>query len=398
VRRRVAAAGVLVSGFLAAGSAQPTPALVTIQTIVTAADGSAVTGLARDDFELRVDDVERPVETFVARTRPTTALLVDVSASVVTVPGTLEEAVACLVDGLEPRDRLRVGALARHLFLGPIRSDYRAARGDLRQVLNPTLEDIVGPTPLWDAVAYIAGELAKGPTPAAILLVTDGRSTGNRLSLAQAAQYVVDARVSLNVLVVGPPEHLSVMPQDGTESIVVRPGAPIAAFAEFTGGGLQRISAHVPPGILASVFAQLRETYTLGFRSVAADGEMHRIAVRVRRAGLTVRAPHGYIASPTGAGENARSDRRGRWMRAGSRSIRASRSASIGAAFPATRSGAAATRSESWRSPADRQQRSWPSTRRRRLGVARRRPCRGRLLSGTSWSTIWSWERSTYSR
>jgi hypothetical protein len=301
VRRRVAAAGVLVIGFLAAGSAQTTPALVTIQTIVTAADGSAATGLARDDFELRVDDVERPVETFVARTRPTTALLVDVSASVVTMPGTLEEALACLVDGLEPRDRLRVGALARHLFLGPIRSDYRAARGDLRQVLNPTLEDIVGPTPLWDAVAYIAGELAKGPTPAAILLVTDGRSTGNRLSLAQAAQYVVDARVSLNVLVVGPPEHLSVMPQDGTESIVVRPGAPIAAFAEFTGGGLQRISVHVPPGILASVFAQLRETYTLGFRPVAADGEMHRIAVRMRRAGMTVRAPLGYIASPAGS-------------------------------------------------------------------------------------------------
>jgi hypothetical protein len=91
------------------------------------------------------------------------------------------------------------------------------------------------------------------------------------------------------------------MPQDDANAIVVRPGAPISAFAEFTGGGLLRISANVPPGIAATVFARLRETYTLGFRSVASDGEMHRIAVRVKRPGVDVRAPRGYIAPREGS-------------------------------------------------------------------------------------------------
>lgn len=292
---RLALAGVLAAAAFARGSAQPAAPLVTVHAVVTSASGGPVPLLTGDDFELRVDDVARPVEEFVARIRPTVALLVDVSASVFTVPGTLEEAVACLVDGLEARDRLRVGAVARHLYLGPVRSDYKSARSDVQHALNPRVEHIVGPTPLWDALAFVASELAKEPGPSAILLVTDGRSTGNRLGIAEAAEHALGANVSINALVAGPPEHLTMVPQDGERSVVVRPAAPLSSLAALTGGVLHVVDARLPIDTLGAVFAQLRETYTLRFRGVA-DRRVHRIAVRVRRSGFDVRARQAYVA------------------------------------------------------------------------------------------------------
>ncbi len=61
------------------------------------------------------------------------------------------------------------------------------------------------------------------------------------------------------------------------------------AMAEITGGVLHRVGARIPAETLATVFAELRETYTLGFRGVA-DGRVHRIAVRMKRSGFGVRA------------------------------------------------------------------------------------------------------------
>ncbi len=147
---------------------------------------------------------------------------------------------------------------------------------------------------MWDAIAFVANELAKDPRPAAILLVTDGRSTGNRLGIAEAAEHALAANVSINAAVAGPPEHLSLLPQDNERSILVRPAAPMSILADITGGVLHRVGARLPADTLATVFAELRETYTLRFRGVA-DGRVHRIAVRVTRSGFNVRARQAYV-------------------------------------------------------------------------------------------------------
>lgn len=276
--------------------AQSAPELVTFHAVVSSAAGAPVPLLTRDDFDVAIDGTEHPIETFVARNRPVVALLVDVSASMFTVPGTAEEALMCLVDGVEGADRLRVGAVARNLFLGPVRSDYKALRADLAKALSPDDENVVGPTPLWNAIAVVADDLKKAPGPRAILLLTDGRSTGNRISLAEAAEVAIQANVAVNVVVPGPPEHLTVMPQDGERSVIVRPSAPLTSLAEITGGTLHRVSAMVPPDVLTRTFAELRETYTLGVRPQGPpEARLHRVAVRLRVPGLQVRTRIGYV-------------------------------------------------------------------------------------------------------
>jgi VWFA-related protein len=286
----------LATAHVPAQSARP---LVTFNAVVSSAAGDPVPLLTRDDFEVAIDDVKHPIETFVERNRPVVGLLVDVSASMFTIPGTLEEALECLVDGIAAGDRLRVGAVARHLFLGPVRSDYKALRTDVVKALTPDVDNVVGPSPLWDAIAFVADELKKEPDPRAIILFTDGRSTGNRIGLRQAAEVAVQANVAVNVVVPGPPEHLTVMPQDGERAVIVRPSAPLSSLAEVTGGTLIRLSAMLPPDAFTRVFAELRDTYTLGVRPQGPqEARLHRVAVRLRRPGFHVRTRIGYLNAP----------------------------------------------------------------------------------------------------
>ena len=42
---------------------------------------------------------------------------------------------------------------------------------------------------------------------------------------------------------------------------------------------------------------ELHHQYILGFTPERADGRIHEITVRVRRAGLTIRARHSYLAA-----------------------------------------------------------------------------------------------------
>jgi VWFA-related protein len=283
---------------LAASPRQPAPVpLVTVHAVVTSTNGEPVPVLSRDEFEVLSDDVGRPVETFVARNRPTVALMFDVSASVFTSPGALEEAATCLADGIDARDRVRVGSMARHLMLGPVRSDRQSIRKDLAGALHPEPKSIVGPSPIWDAVAIVAANLAKEPEPRAILLVTDGRATGNRLSLAEAAGHALEFNVAVHVVFLGPPEHASIVRQDAANAVIIRPAAPLASLTHYTGGILAHGSPARPAESLTELFVQLRNTYTLGFRPASADGKMHRLTVRTTRDGLKVHAPAGHAST-----------------------------------------------------------------------------------------------------
>lgn len=295
-RMALAIAIVIVAFATARVPAQPSAPLVTFNAVVWSPTGDPVPLLTRDDFEIAIDDVNHPIDAFVARNKPLVALLVDVSASMFTVPGTLEEALTCLVDGIRAGDLLRVGAVARHLFLAPVRSDYKALRADVVTLLDPAVENVFGPTPLWNAIAYVSAELKKGPDPRAIILLTDGRSTGNRMSLSEAAEAAVQANVSVNVVVPAPPEHLTVMPQDGETAVIVRPSAPLSSLAEITGGAFHRVSAQVPPDALTRVFAELRDTYTLGVRPRGPqEPRLYRVTLRLRRPGFNVRTRIGYV-------------------------------------------------------------------------------------------------------
>jgi len=166
----------------------------------------------------------------------------------------------------------------------------------------------LGASPAWDAVDAAVTALESEPGRRAIIMVTDGRSTGNVHSLDETILHAVAADVC--VYVVGEAQEQMIR-QSETGAARVRPAAFLESMAEMTGGAYAAVFGPEPlrPArsdagavkrwvgrVLARLVDDLHSTYTLGFFATAHDGQVHRLEVRVRKPGLTVRARHGYLA------------------------------------------------------------------------------------------------------
>jgi Mg-chelatase subunit ChlD len=64
--------------------------------------------------------------------------------------------------------------------------------------------DRLGPTPIWDALDEAMALLADAPGKRAIVMYTDGRSTGNTHSLAEVMERATRASISINAVIPPP--------------------------------------------------------------------------------------------------------------------------------------------------------------------------------------------------
>ncbi len=169
------------------------------------------------------------------------------------------------------------------------------------------------PSPIWDAIDAIVKVLADTPGPRVLLLMSDGRSTGNTLSRDDAARRAIAGGVSISVVSEGG-EWL--IPQFGDAPDRARSDASLRWLADTTGGmfledGTARRTlkpqmnafAYVrelvntpskPAPLVTAIMSALRKRYRVGFAG-ATDGRVHALEVRVKRQGVTVLAPKSYV-------------------------------------------------------------------------------------------------------
>jgi hypothetical protein len=189
----------------------------------------------------------------------------------------------------------------------------------------------LGPSPVWDAVdsAVIALESEAGRR--AIILLTDGRSTGNTRSLDQAILHANAAGVAVFVVSEAVDEIL--LQGASTPTAQVRPTASLQFMADSTGGACaavfgtekwrpkrvdalaarrswereggeplrpaqvdERAFASWVGRMLSTFVGELHGGYQLEFVPPAGDGQLRTLDVRVRQVGLNVRAPRRYVA------------------------------------------------------------------------------------------------------
>jgi VWFA-related protein len=281
-------------------SRQPAP-LVLLDVGVEDTDGRAVTGLTRDDFEIIAGGATRPIESFAAgQERPLSlVLLVDVTVSMeaTTKLSVLRTGVEkWFVDKLAPRDRVQVGSVARRTSIGPAFSGSpKALLAAVRQAFDPREEDTLGPSPIWDGIDLAVAALAKAEGRRAVVLVTDGRATGNRLSPEAATVRAMAESVAVSV--VGEDWEMTIR-QDANTGVRVRPGVALERIASATGGLYlpDHTNPSAPGPILERLLADLHARYTLGFTPPVRDGKLHELDVRVRRPGLKLRTRRQYSA------------------------------------------------------------------------------------------------------
>ena len=298
--------GVIVTAVLGvgvfAGPRQTPPGragdgLVRVTVAVEHPNGSPVTGLTREDFDVVSDGLALPIQYFSAADEPVAlVLLMDMSASN-PIPGdVLNSAVdRALRKRRTPPDRVRVGGLAKTLLLSPrFATDQAELRLATRLALDVPRADRIGPSPLWDGVETAVQALEAERGRRAIVMVTDGRATGNVFGMAEVTTHALFANVSINVIAAPTGMFLR---QDEKTYARVRPTVLLEQMAGTTGGVYAEVRGvgNVEPFLMRGL-SRLHELYTLGFPPMAWDGRTHGIAVRVKRPGVTVRAKAGYVA------------------------------------------------------------------------------------------------------
>jgi VWFA-related protein len=274
----------------------PPTNVASIAVSVTTDTGSTVGGLTAGDFDVRVDGQPAAIQRVTAPPVPITlVVLFDITSSMTMYGGIEDEIARSVVPSLRAGDRARVGAIANRLSLAPVFSSApREILAAGRKAMSVRREDRYGPSPIWDALKTSADALASESGRRAILIVTDGRATGNAVSAADAVDAAVAAEAVVEVL----SENRTSFYRQGAEQsyVRVRTGYVLEELARLTGGLIlpsdPKPTADLPPAseAIPRLINDVREMYSIEIAQPGPAGSAHRVEVRVKRGGLAVRA------------------------------------------------------------------------------------------------------------
>jgi Ca-activated chloride channel family protein len=303
--------------------------LVSIYATVTDRSGRLVTDLTRDDFEVRDNGRRQTLSVFSNDLQPFSAVvMIDRSGSMTTNFELVRQAAATFVAHLLEGDRLRIGNFSQDIVLSP--ATFTDDRALLLEILREELQD-AGGSPVWEAIDRSIIALSSEPGRRVVLVFSDGDNTGssdrpsvNVKDLIRRAEehdvmvYAIGFSIVETHRVTSP-----VFPRPRPPTTRPRPFPPGGAlpFGQWGSPVLTRTTTRPPhPGLeqlasasgggyfamststgLETIFARVAEElhrqYWLGFTPGTRDGRVHRLDVRVRRSGLTVRARRDYLAA-----------------------------------------------------------------------------------------------------
>jgi len=235
---------VLTASALVGGQASRSRTLI---VSVANQDGTVAAGLTDRDFTVEIGGVPVTAVGVSQIAEPLSVMLLfDRSASVLSVPpnpsspfgpssrralldaGTVSEAI---LRSRHPSGREYFGRFSGFTeFRGPVAPNL----GAWLEVLTWGLARVPGSSsPIWDAVSDAAKRIERDPGRKLLVLVTDGRSNANALSLEDAARQVVRSGVAVSVIDIGYREQVR---QEDMLVAATRPDRLLNWLAEATGG------------------------------------------------------------------------------------------------------------------------------------------------------------------
>jgi Ca-activated chloride channel family protein len=298
-----------------------TTSLVTLPVMVSDPYGRFVTGLTRQDFQVREDGALQQIASFSSTEAPfNVALLIDTSRSTRNKLGAIRKAALEFIKQLQPRDRVLIVTFDERVnFLGDFTSDRRELARTIRSVKSNYL------TSLYDAISLtITEKLVTVEGRKAIVVLTDGVDTFSRKATFESSLDLVAGAGVICYAVqyetrgdAGPRTNPILLPRSSftyrTTSFVrdwQGQGAPLkdryliaqnylSALAVRSGALLFRAETIENTSFaFAMVANELRNQYTISYYSTndKRDGNYRTIAVQINRAGLTPRTRQGYRA------------------------------------------------------------------------------------------------------
>ncbi|GBC77942.1 hypothetical protein HRbin08_01428 [bacterium HR08] len=263
--------------------------LVLVTVNVLGPRGEWLTGLGPEDFEILEDGVPQRIVFFSGEAGLPLRLVVLVDTSL-SVKGRLEfekQAIARFFRSvMRPRDLAALISISTEAVL------RQGLTEDVAQLVTAVRGlKAEGATALYEAVVMAAEFLASVEGRRAIVLLSDGRDTVSRVTLAHALRRVQEVGATVYAINVEEPISANVRELIGETALEV--------LARQTGGEVfSPTQLEELDPIFARVTEQLRTQYVLGFYSTneARDGAFRRLTVRVKREGVIARAREGYYA------------------------------------------------------------------------------------------------------
>ena len=258
-------------GFSATADAR----VVSLSPIVTDSGGSYVRGLVREDFSVSVDGQPQAIETFESvNSALSVALVLDQSSSMALKLRSSRAAALEFLAALKPGDRAAVLTFASNVVgFTPFSTDRAAARRALEAAR------VSGETALYDAASVALRKLRETSGRRAVVLFTDGEDNRSRMSIDQVVDLARATEASVFTVAQGTAEVRSLL-------------RGLDRLARETGGRAWSISSIKSlSDVFREVVAELENQYFLTF--TPADQRprtWHRVEVRTRKPGLTVRA------------------------------------------------------------------------------------------------------------
>ena len=293
LRRRAVAAALLLAGGVSALAQQPTfrsdTRMVALYATVTDGRKRLIPDLTQQDFEIFDNDTPQAVDLFVNEVQPiTVVVMLDTSASMTGNLKLLEQAAEQFLIRLLPKDKGMVGAFNDKIefFPATFTSDRDRLIASLKEL------DFGNPTRLYDAIAASMDRLHKIDGRRVVLVFTDGDDTGSREGVGSVLEIARANEVMIYAI------GLRSDYFNGSRQVRSKPDGGLRRLAEETGGGYFELEA---TSDLAPTFTrvaqELHSQYVLGFTPSVLDGKIHRLSVRTKRPGTTVRARRSYLAS-----------------------------------------------------------------------------------------------------
>jgi len=249
---------------------------VRVDVLVT--DGRApVGGLSAADFEVRDNGVPQTVALLTSSEPINVVLALDVSASTDGKrQADLQRASGALLAGLKPRDRAALVTFTQAVAPRiPLTADFPAIRASFAAI-QP-----FGETAILDGVFVALMSVQAQPGRSLVVVCTDGNDTASWLSVGE----VLEAAKRSNAVIYA------------VSAVEARPPSELKDVSDATGGQMLQVTASRD---LAAAFERIlsdfRSRYTLAFTPQGVEaGGLHRLDVRVKRSGLSVKARPSYV-------------------------------------------------------------------------------------------------------
>ena len=292
--RALAVAVIAAASLVIPAAAQIKVGTQTVPLYVTVTDAAKrlVPDLLREDFEVYDNGKLQQIGNFDNKAQPIhTVVMLDTSGSMTLQIDFVKQAAEEFIIRLMPEDKGKVGAFNDKIEVKPDAGfPFTNNRDQLVRYLNDL--DFGYPTRLYDAVEFAIQELKPVDTRKVVLVFTDGDDTASKIGVGEAIERARADEVM--VYSIGMENEFF----NGNQRVRTSPDRGLRRLSEETGGGYFLLKKKDELGsTFTRIALELHSQYVMGFSPETLDGKIHKLEVRVKRAGMTARARKSYVAS-----------------------------------------------------------------------------------------------------